>query len=411
MIARGKMKCTPKGEIKKEVPRTSVTMELRPTKSNEGTMGRPKLTIEDHAHHSHFTWDQRIQMQYYYAGANGYEKICSPLLLGRIFGKHESTIRRELKRGMVTHILEEEPFERREYNAEYAHIDATSNYSAKGPDLKLGYDWLLVEAVTHLIRNKNYSPYAVIAEFNNNGWPSETRICEKTLYNYIQAGYMGDLSEKDLLLEGKRRKPKGEPRKHSRAAAAAKSISGRPPGANDRTEYGHWEADTVVSGTGTSSTCLLTLTERKTRFEITRRIAHRTAEAVRKELAVLERELGPTLFRELFKTITADNGGEFSDIEGIETSALSQKHRVTLYFAHPYSSFERGTNENHNGIIRRFIPKGSDISRYTKDTVRKIQDWMNSYPRKILKGLTPRMALQAEFGPELCLPGILEVRR
>ncbi len=63
LSARGKMKCTPKGKIKKEVPRTSVTMELRPTKSNEGTMGRPKLTIEDHAHHSHFAWDQRIQMQ------------------------------------------------------------------------------------------------------------------------------------------------------------------------------------------------------------------------------------------------------------------------------------------------------------------------------------------------------------
>ncbi len=404
------MKCTPKGEKKKKVPWDSVTMELPQTKCSEGAMGRNKLTIKDHARNSHFTWDQRAELQSYYAGTNGYTKIRSPLLLGKIFGKHESTIRRELKRGMVTHVVEEEPFERTEYNAEYAHIDAKSKYSAKGPDLKLGYDWPLVEAVTHLIRDKKYSPYAVIAEFDNKGWPSDTRICEKTLYNYIQSGYMGDLSEKDLLLEGKRRKPKGEPRKHSRVAAAAKSISKRPQGADDRTEYGHWEADTIVSGTGTSSTCLLTLTERKTRFEITRRIANRTAAAVRKELAVLERELGPTLFRKLFKTITADNGGEFSDIEGIETSALSNKHRVTLYYAHPYSSFERGTNENHNGIIRRFIPKGSDISRYTKNVVRKIQDWMNSYPRKILKGLTPRMALQAEFGPELCLPGILEVR-
>ena len=374
-------------------------------------MGRTKLTIEDHAHHSHFTWDQRIQMQYYYAGANGYEKIRSPLLLGRILGKHESTIRRELKRGMVTHVLEEEPFEREEYNAEYAQLDARSKYSAKGPDLKLGFDWELVEKVTYLIREKDYSPYAVIAEFNNTGWPSKTRICEKTLYNYIQAGYMGELTEKDLLLEGKRRKPKGEPRKHSRAAAAAKSISTRPKEADDRSEFGHWEADTIVSGTGTSSTCPLTMTERKTRFEITRRISNRTAEAFREELDVLERQIGPHLFRKLFRTVTADNGSEFSDIRGIETSAQSSKQRLSLYFAHPYSSFERGTNENHNGIVRRFIPKGSDIGRYSKKTVRNIQDWMNSYPRKILKGMTPRMALQAEFGPELCLPGILEVRR
>ncbi len=121
---------------------------------------------------------------------------------------------------------------------------------------------------------------------------------------------------------------------------------------------------------------------------------------------MLERQLGPVIFRKLFKTV---NGGEFADIEGIEKSALSRKQWLVLYFAHPYSSFERGTNENYNGIIRRFIPKGSDIGAYTKQTVRTIQDWMDSYPRKILKGMTPRMALQAELGPELCLPRILEV--
>lgn len=255
-------------------------MELQPTKSNEGTMGRNKLSIKDHAHHSHFTWEQRLQLQYYYAGTNGYEKIRSPLLLGRLLGKHESTVRRELKRGMVTHTLGDAPFERTEYNAEHAQLDATSKYSAKGPDLKLGSDWLLVGAVTRLIRDRKHSPYAVIAGFNNEGWPSGTRICEKTLYSYIQKGYMGDLTEKDLLLGGKRRKPKGGPRRHSRAAAAAKSISTRPREADERGEFGHWEADTVVGGTGASPACLLTLTERKTRFEIVRRMPDRTAEAL-----------------------------------------------------------------------------------------------------------------------------------
>jgi hypothetical protein len=76
---------------------------------------------------------------------------------------------------------------------------------------------------------------------------------------------------------------------------------------------------------------------------------------------VLERQLGPRLFRKLFKTVTGDNGGKFSDIEGIERSTLSGKQRLTLYFAHPYSSFERGTNENHNGIIRRHTAKPSAV--------------------------------------------------
>jgi len=373
-------------------------------------MGRRKCIIEGQARHTHFTWEQRIQLQYHYTGTNGYKKLRSPLMLGKLLGKHESTIRRELKRGMVEH-LKTDLSTIWEYSAEYAQGDAEERGMAKGPDLKLGYDWALVEQVTELIRDKKYSPYAVIAKFNTTGWPSETRISEKTLYNYIQAGYMGELSEKDLLYGGKRRKPKGKPRRHSRAAAAAKSISSRPREADERSEFGHWEADTVVGGTGTSPACLLTLTERRTRFEITRRIADRSAEAFRRELDVLERQLGPVLFRKLFKTVTGDNGGEFSDIEGIEQSALSGKQRLTLYFAHPYSSFERGTNEDHNGIIRRFIPKGSDIGRYTKQTVRTIQDWMNSYPRKILGGMTPRMALKADLGPELCLPRILEVNK
>jgi transposase, IS30 family len=406
------MKCTPKEEGRKKdkkVPQISAMIELRHN-NQEVTMGRSKLTIENTCRYTHFTWEQRLQLQYHYTGAGKYKKITSPTVLGRLFGKHESTIRRELKRGMVEH-LKTDLSTVMEYNAEYAQRDAQQKGSAKGPEVKLGFDWPLVEAVGHLIKDKGYSPYAVIAEFDNEGWPSETRICEKTLYNYIQAGYLGDITEEDLLYKGKRRKSKGEPRRHSRAAAAAKSISNRPQEANERSEFGHWEADTVVGAKGSSSTCLMTLTERKTRFEITRRIKNRSAEALRKELDVLERQTGPRLFRKLFRTVTGDNGGEFSDIEGIEYSVLSAKQRLILYFAHPYSSFERGTNENHNGIIRRFIPKGSDIGGYTKQTVRGIQDWMNSYPRKILNGMTPAMALQAELGTEFYLPGILEVKR
>jgi IS30 family transposase len=196
----------------------------------------------------------------------------------------------------------------------------------------------------------------------------------------------------------------------ARVANAAKSIAKRPEAASDRSEFGHWEIDTVVSGVGRSPACLLTLTERKTRFEITRKIAGKTMDSVTRELDVLERQIGSVPFRKLFKTVTGDNGSEFSDIAGLECSALSEKQRLRLFFAHPYSSFERGTNENHNGIIRRFIPKGADIGDYTKQAVRATQDWMNSYPRKILKGLTPLMALHMELGSEFHMPRILEVK-
>ena len=91
------------------------------------------------------------------------------------------------------------------------------------------------------------------------------------------------------------------------------------------------------------------------------------------------------------------NGTEFQDITGIEKSVFGKKNRTTIYFAHPYCASERGSNERHNGIIRRFIPKGSEIGKYSKPKVRTIQDQMNNYPRKILKGKTLAMLLKREL--------------
>ena len=100
---------------------------------------------------------------------------------------------------------------------------------------------------------------------------------------------------------------------------------------------------------------------------------------------------------------------ESATAEGLERSILNKQVRTQLYFAHPYSSYERGTNENHNGIIRRFIPKGSDIGKEKKSTIRKIQDWMNNYPRKILGGKSPLEALIDELGNSFKIPALLEV--
>ena len=117
----------------------------------------------------------------------------------------------------------------------------------------------------------------------------------------------------------------------------------------------------------------------------------------------LERELGAGDFKRLFKSITFDNGTEFQDITGIEKSVFGKKNRTIIYFAHPYCASERGSNERHNGIIRRFIPKGSEIGKYSKPKVRTIQDWMNNYPRKILKGKTPAQLLKQEFENQIMI--------
>lgn len=191
---------------------------------------------------------------------------------------------------------------------------------------------------------------------------------------------------------------------------AVRSIDKRPKEVDERTEFGHWEMDTVYSGKDSSPTCLLTLTERKIRVEIIREIRDRTSASVTKEIDKLERQIGAVPFRKLFKSITADNGGEFSDVVKLENSVLNKQSRTHLYFAHPYSSFERGTNENYNGIIRRFIPKGSDIGSWPKSSIRKIQDWMNNYPRKILGGKTPLESLTNEIEGLFPIPKLLEVK-
>jgi IS30 family transposase len=153
---------------------------------------------------------------------------------------------------------------------------------------------------------------------------------------------------------------------------------------DSREEYGHWEMDCVVGKRDGGGAVLLVLSERSRREEIIIKMPGKTQESVVASLDRLERKYGKK-FKEKFKTITVDNGSEFLDFKGIEQSIKGEdKKRVKLYYAHPYSSWERGTNENTNKLIRRFIPKGTDISKISKARIKYIEKWINSYPRRIL---------------------------
>ncbi len=110
---------------------------------------------------------------------------------------------------------------------------------------------------------------------------------------------------------------------------------------------------------------------------------------------MLERQIGRKAFVKTFKTITADNGAEFLNSSEMERSCPAKsKSRTMVFFAHPYSSYERGSNENLNRMIRRFIPKGVNIGDYTKKAIRRIEKWLNTYPRKILDYRTPHEAYE-----------------
>lgn len=143
----------------------------------------------------------------------------------------------------------------------------------------------------------------------------------------------------------------------------------------------------MVGGKGTLAV-LLVMTERSLNLEIIRKLGSKSQECVVRELNKLERKLGSGKFKQIFKTITCDNRCENLDCEGMEHSAITNGQRTKVYYAHPYSSCERGSNECANKLIRRFIPKGADIYKYSKKFIRYVEHWINNYPRKMFGGFS-----------------------
>lgn len=120
------------------------------------------------------------------------------------------------------------------------------------------------------------------------------------------------------------------------------------------------------------------------------RVPDHTAQSVVRALDRIERRMGAS-FRNVFRSITVDNGGEFQDCEGMERSRRARKPRTKVYYCHPYSAYERGSNENMNRIVRRFFPKGTSFDQVTASEVAAVEEWMANYPRRILGWKTPRM--------------------
>ena len=295
---------------------------------------------------------------------------------------HVSTINREKKRGMCiqrdTHLQD-----RQVYCADVAQRKYEENLKAKGPGLKIAKNRALANYLEDLIVDKKYSPDAALALAKEEGVTGDTSICRVTLYSYIDKGVFLRLTNKDLPVKGNR---KNKYRKVERMAKAPRGdcIEERPEEILTRTDFGHWEMDSVLSGKNKTKKRLLVLTERKTRHEIIVLLKDGKTESVVAAMNHLEEIYGTVRFKAIFKTITVDNGSEFADYKGIQHSCIEDAERTHLYYCHPYSSYERGGNENSNKLIRRWLPKGSDFSDLTEKQVQYIEDWMNNYPRRRL---------------------------
>lgn len=233
-------------------------------------------------------------------------------------------------------------------------------------------DWADTQMLDH-----GWSPDAVVGTakkmdaFSDAIIPSTT-----TLYEWIDHGIM---RTKNIDLPEKiERQPKSKyARNRDNKRVLGPSISERPECVADRQTFGHWEIDTVIGAQHKQDPVLLTLVERQTRFEVLIKIANKDAESVSEAIGDLSNRIGIEM-PILFKSITADNGAEFSAL-------YQQLSGVTaVYFAHPYASYERGSSENQHKLVRRFIPKHTAMADISERQVQRIQRWMNGYPRKTL---------------------------
>ena len=259
--------------------------------------------------------------------------------------------------------------------AQRRHEERSAN---KGRNLKLGNDHRLVEHIEKKLKKEKWSPAAILGDLEQQGWPFSAHICVKTLYNYIDRDLFLGISNKDLWQ--KKKAAKRSNRKVRKVAwnnRIRQSIEERPEHVNQREEFGHWEIDLVVGRQGTKPV-IMTLVERKTRKSLYVLIKNKTQKEVIQAVKRAHRRVKGD-FTQVFKSITADNGSEFLDGEGLKKAAKCDE----VYYAHPFSSWERGSNENGNRILRRFFPKGTDFSTLKPKELQRIEDWVNHYPRKI----------------------------
>ena len=281
--------------------------------------------------------------------------------IAETIGVHKSTICRELKRNQG----------QRGYRPKQAHQKAISRRKRDRRCIHL-QTWAWIE---EKIR-EDWSPEQISL------WMEayeETRVSHEWIYQYIYSDKKarGDL-HKHLRCQKKRRKRYGSNERRGKIANRV-SIEQRPAIVEERKRLGDWEADTVIGKK--SPYALVTLVERKSRFTLLKKIDQRTAAATK--MAIIQM-LTPYKAKTL--TITCDNGKEFADHQ-----EFAKELDADVYFAHAYSSWERGSNENSNGLSRQYFPKGSDFSKITDDKVQFAEKRLNSRPRKCLDIRTPAM--------------------
>ncbi len=328
----------------------------------------------------HLNLEERIEIQIYKKEGLSITAIAENLK------RNKSTISREINRNQVVQ-RNTDLTERLEYYGNTAQNKYEKRRKNSGAKIKLVKCSHAKKYIEEKILDKEWSPDVNVGRYKLENKDKDC-VSTETIYNYIDLGLM-KVKPIDLLLKVKLKRKKQVVRKNKRILG--QSIEKRSPSINNREEEGHCKIDTVL-GRRNKSSVLITLTERKTRMEIIMKIPDKTSKSVQDALTSIREKHGDQ-FSKIFKSITCYNGSEFSFDEDFKTEI-----GVELFYTHPYSAFERGTNENHNGIIRRFIPKGKSIDDISDDVINRICYWINTLPRKILNYKTPYEVFSSHLG-------------
>lgn len=314
--------------------------------------------------YTHLNADNRLKLEAWKDASLSHGEIA------RRLGCHVSTIGRELERNGEPRsgwydAKKAEKFcrARRKTTNREVHLKLTAGSSlAFYVEEKLKSHWSPEQIAGRLKREKH-----------------EETVSHERVYEWIYS------ERKDLipfLRHSKKRRYRRrngtKQREMRREEAKKRRIDTRPKEIEKRKELGHWEGDTIVGKEKTQR--ILTHIERKSRFTCADKIERATAEAIRRS-SVKRLKRFPKYKR---KTSTYDNGIEFSEYEKTE-----RETDIKIYFAYPYHSWERGTNENTNGLLREFFPKGSPFKDVTQRDIDRAVKFLNTRPRKCLKYLTP----------------------
>ena len=305
-----------------------------------------------------------------------YSQGYSAYQIGKILNRAPNTIRNELKRGTTT--IMGLHFEEVRYLPDRGQAIYLENRKRSKRPLKARQAEYqeFINYVEEKVLKKKWSLDAARGyALHSNKFTKEQVVSIGTLYNYVERGVL-NIRNIDLPMKPRlrlKKEPSPRIRKHKRLIG--QSIESRPQSIDKRIECGHWEIDTVI-GKKVKSPALLTLTERCTRKEIIEKMEDKSAEEVMKALRRIENRV-PN-FRRVCKSITTDNGLEFARL-----CELEKRLGISVYYAHPYSAYERGSNERNNREIRKYIPKSTDIGQYSHEQIRLIEEKINTMPRRL----------------------------